>query len=70
LLIARFPGGATEAVGGGSLNAGRLEGFSQNPIRARWGAGVSSGGSGGDRGISKSGGRGNAKMSRAIANLQ
>ena len=35
-----------------------------------WGAGVSSGGSGGDRGISKSGGRGNAKMSRDFANLQ
>jgi hypothetical protein len=26
-------GGATEAVGGGSLDAGPLEGFSQNPIR-------------------------------------
>jgi len=35
-----------------------------------WGAGVSSGGSGGDRGISKSGGRGNALMSRDFANLQ
>jgi hypothetical protein len=26
-------GGATEAVGGGSLDAGPLERFSQNPIR-------------------------------------
>jgi len=33
LLIARFPGGATEAVGGGSLDADPLEGFSQNLIR-------------------------------------
>jgi hypothetical protein len=69
LLIAR-QGGATEAVGGGSLDADPLERFSQNLVRARRGANASSGDKGGGRGISKSGRRGNAKMSRAIASLQ
>ena len=63
-------GGATEAVGGCSLDAGSLERFSQNLVRARRGAGASNDGSGGGRGISKSGRRGNAKMSRDGANLQ
>ncbi len=60
--------GATEAVGGGSLDAGPLERFSQNPIRARWCANASSGGSGGGLGISKFGRRGVSKMLGAIAN--
>ncbi len=63
-------GGATEAVGGCSLDAGSLEGFSQNLVRARRGANASSGVRGGGLGISKSGRRGNAKMSRDFANLQ
>ena len=46
-------GGATEAVGGGSLDAGSRERFSQNLVRARRGANADSGGSGGSRGISK-----------------
>ena len=50
-------------MGGGSLDAGQLERFSQNLIRARWCAGASNGGSGGGRGINKSRQRGNAKMS-------
>jgi hypothetical protein len=69
LLIAR-QSGATEAVGGGSLDVGPLERFSQNPIRARWCAGASNGGSGGGRGISKSGRRGVSKMSGDGVNLQ
>jgi len=52
LLIAR-QGGATEAVGGGSLDAGSLERFFQNLVRARRGANADSGGSGGGRGTSK-----------------
>ncbi len=57
-------------MGGGSLDVGLLERFSQNLVRARRGAGASNGGSGGGRGISKSGRRENAKMSRDFANLQ
>jgi hypothetical protein len=63
-------GGAAEAVGGCSLNAGSRERFSQNLVRARRGANAFNGGSGGGRGINKSGRRGNAKMLGAIANLQ
>ena len=44
-------GGATEAVGGGSLDASPLERSSQNPIRARWCANASSGDKSGGRGI-------------------
>jgi len=46
-------GGATEAVGGGSLDAGSRERFSQNLVRARRGANASNGGSGDGRGINK-----------------
>ena len=63
-------GGATEAVGGGSLDIGSRERFSQNLVRARRGANASSGGSGGDREINKSGRRGNAKMLGDGASLQ
>jgi len=63
-------GRSPKAVGGGSLNLGPLERFSQNLVRARRGANVSRGGSGGGREINKSGQRGNALMSRAIATLQ
>ena len=63
--------GATEVVGGGSLDAaGSLERFSQNLVRARRGANASNGGSGDGRGINKSGRRGKALMLGAIANLQ
>jgi len=47
------PGGATEAVGGCSLDAGPRERFSQNLVRARRGANADNGGSGGGRGINK-----------------
>jgi hypothetical protein len=63
-------GRSPKTVGGGSLDVGSLERFSQNLVRARRGANASNGGSGGDRGINKSGRRGNAKMSRDFANLQ
>jgi hypothetical protein len=63
-------GGAAEAVGGGSLDAGSLERFSQNLVRARRGANASNGGSGDGRGINKSGRRGNALMLGDGANLQ
>jgi hypothetical protein len=69
LLIAR-QSRSPKTVGGGSLDAGSLERFSQNPIRARWCAGASNGGKGGGRGISKSRRRGNAKMLGDGANLQ
>jgi hypothetical protein len=63
-------GGATEAVGGCSLDAGSRERFSQNLVRARRGANADSGGSGGGWGINKSRQRGNAKMLGDGANLQ
>jgi hypothetical protein len=61
LLIAR-ESGSPKAVGGGSLDVGPLERFSQNLCPLSRGANASSGGSGGGRGINKSGRRGNAKM--------
>jgi len=63
-------GGATEAVSGGSLDAGSRERFSQNLIRARWCAGASNGAKGGGPEINKSGRRGDAKMLGDGANLQ
>ncbi len=69
MLIAR-ESRSPKTVGGGSLDVGPLECFSQNLVRARRGANASNGGSGGGRGINKSDLRGNAKMLRAIANLQ
>jgi len=57
-------------VGGGSLDAGPLERFSQNLVRARRGANASNGGSGDGRGISKSDLHEVSKMSRDFANLQ
>jgi hypothetical protein len=69
LLIAR-ESRSPKTVGGGFLDAGAIERFSQNLVRARRGANADSGGSGGGRGISKSDRRGNAKMSRDGANLQ
>ena len=69
LLIAR-ESRSPKTVGGGSLDAGAIERFSQNLVRARRGANASSGGKGGCRGINKSGRRGVSKMSGAIANLQ
>jgi hypothetical protein len=68
LLIAR-QGRSPKTVGGGSLDAGSLERFSQNLVRARRGANASNGGSGDGRGINKSGRRGNAKMLGDGANL-
>ncbi len=69
LLIAR-ESRSPKTVGGCSLDPGSRERFSQNLVRARRGANASNGGSGGDRGINKSGRCGNALRSRAIANLQ
>ncbi len=59
-----------KTVGGGSLDVGSLERFSQNLVRARRGADASSGVRGGGRGISKFCRRGVSKMSGDFANLQ
>ena len=69
-LLPKGESRSPKTVGGCSLDAGPRERFSQNLVRARRGAGASNGGSGGGRGISKSGLRENAKMSRDFANLQ
>jgi hypothetical protein len=69
-LLPKGESRSPKTVGGCSLDAGPRERFSQNLVRARRGANASSGGSGDGRGINKSGRRGNAKMSRAIANFQ
>jgi hypothetical protein len=63
-------GRSPKTVGGGSLDVGSRERFPQNLVRARRGANASNGGSGGGRGINKSGRRGNAKMLGDGANLQ
>ena len=59
-----------KTMGGGSLDVGPLERFSQNLVRARRGANADSGGSGGGRGINKSDPRWVSKMSRDFANLR
>ena len=69
LLIAR-ESRSPKTVGGCSLDAGPRQRFSQNLVRARRGANADSGGSGGGRGINKSGRRGNAKTLGDGANLQ
>jgi len=52
LFIAR-QGRSPKTVGGGSLDVGSLERFSQNLVRARRGANASNGDKGGGWGINK-----------------
>jgi len=52
LLIAR-ESRSPKTVGGGSLDAGAIERFSQNLVRARRGANASNGDKGGGWGINK-----------------